>query len=371
MTGVARRFGSDLLATLPAWVVARLLVGVSWVVTNLVSDRLLDDPDRPSRSGRGLMAWDADWYQSLVLHGYDAVPLEGVRFFPGFVLLGRLADALLPGGPALALLAVANLGSLLAGIALYRLVLAETADHRLAERSVWLLACFPSSFVLAWAYAEGPFLAASIAMFLALRRQDWWSASALGAAAALLRPTGVLLVLPALLVAGSNWRGCRVREKLQRCVTIAGAPAGCGAFVLWASLHFDEPFVPFTVQEKLRGETVNPVSRLIDGFRDLIGAETLGDGLHIPFALAFLVLTVVLFLRWPARYGVYAFASLLVALCSENLNSLERYGLNGFPLIVGLAVLAGHRRFGLAAPILGAAGLVSLSVLAWVGVYVP
>ena len=113
------------------------------------------------------------------------------------------------------------------------------------------------------------------------------------------------------------------------------------------------------------------MSRLVDGFRDLFGSETLGDGLHIPFALAFLALTMVIVLRWPARYAVYAFASLFVALCSENLNSLERYGLNGFPIIVGLAVLAGHRRFGLAAPILGSAGLVSLSVLAWLGTYVP
>jgi len=173
------------------------------------------------------------------------------------------------------------------------------------------------------------------------------------------------------MVAGRNWRECDVGEKLQRFATIAAAPAGCGAFVLWASLHFDEPFAPFTVQEKLRGETVNPVSRLIDGFGDLFGAETLGDGLHIPFVLAFLALTVVLFLRWPAHYGMYAFTVLFVALCSENLNSLERYGLNGFPIIVGLAVLAGHRRFGPAAPILGSAGLVSLSVLAWVGIYVP
>ena len=75
------------------------------------------------------MAWDADWYRSLAVGGYDALPLEGVRFFPGFILLGRLADALLPGGPTTAMVVVANLGSLLAGVALYRLVLAETASR--------------------------------------------------------------------------------------------------------------------------------------------------------------------------------------------------------------------------------------------------
>ena len=113
MTTSVRRLSSDLLATLPAWVVARLLVGVSWVVARLVSDELAGAG--PDRIGRGLMAWDADWYRSLVVGGYDALPLEGVRFFPGFILLGRLADALLPGGPTTAMVVVANLGSLLAG----------------------------------------------------------------------------------------------------------------------------------------------------------------------------------------------------------------------------------------------------------------
>ena len=115
MTTPVRRLGSDLLATLPAWVVARLLVGVSWVVARLVSDELAGTGH--DRIGRGLMAWDADWYRSLVVGGYDALPLEGVRFFPGFILLGRLADALLPGGATAALVVVANLGSLLAGVA--------------------------------------------------------------------------------------------------------------------------------------------------------------------------------------------------------------------------------------------------------------
>ena len=369
MTTPMRRLSSDLLATLPAWVVARLLVGVSWVVARLVSDELAGAG--PDRIGRGLMAWDADWYRSLVVGGYDALPLEGVRFFPGFILLSRLADALLPGGPTTAMVVVANLGSLLAGVALYRLVLAETADRQLADRSVWLLACFPAAFVLVWGYAEGPFLAASIAAFLALRRRNWWMAAGLAAAAGLIRPTGILLAIPALLAAGSGWSGCTSSEKLRRGLAVMAAPVGAGAFVAWASVHFDDPLVPLTIQGELRGEAVDPASRLLDGLSDLFGPETLGDGLHAPFALVFLVLGILVLRSWPARYGVYALACLLVALCAQNLNSFERYALNGFPIVFGLAALAGHRRFGRAVPILSAAGLVALSVLAWTDIYVP
>jgi hypothetical protein len=141
--------------------------------------------------------------------------------------------------------------------------------------------------------------------------------------------------------------------------------------VAWASLHFDDPLVPWTIQGELRGEAVDPASRLLDGLSDLFDPETLGDGLHTPFALAFLVVGVLVLRSWPARYGVYALACLLVALCARNLNSFERYALNAFPIIFGLAALAGHRRFGRAVPILSSAGLVALSVLAWTDIYVP
>ena len=98
-----------LVVVLPAWVTARLLVGLGWLVAEL-----LVDGDEPRALGRGLLAWDGDWYRSLMVHGYDGMPLEGVRFFPGYVFLSRAVDAILPGGQTTALLVVANLGTLLA-----------------------------------------------------------------------------------------------------------------------------------------------------------------------------------------------------------------------------------------------------------------
>jgi hypothetical protein len=105
------------------------------------------------------MAWDGDWYQSLLVHGYDGVSVEGVRFFPGFVLVGRLADAILPGGPGVALVSLANVSALVAAVLLHRLVLLETGNRAVARRAVWALSLFPPAFVLVWAYGEGLFLA--------------------------------------------------------------------------------------------------------------------------------------------------------------------------------------------------------------------
>jgi len=87
--------------------------------------------------------------------------------------------------------------------------------------------------------------------------------------------------------------------------------------------------------------------------------------------LAFLALLVVVARRWPASYTVYAALVLLAAISAENLNSVERYALNAFPLLLALAdVTRTQRRERLALAVCGN-GLLALSALAWLAVYVP
>ena len=362
---MTRRVGLEaFLVVLPAWVAARVLVGVGWLVA-----RLLADGEEPYALGRGLLAWDGDWYQSLMLHGYDGMPLEGVRFFPGYVFLGRLVDVVVPGGPATALLLVSNMGTLVAMLLIHRLVMIESSDDGLARRAVWALALFPPAFVLTWAYAEGPFLALVVGCLILLRRERWWEAALLAAAAALVRPTGALLVVPALCAVARP--SVPARSIVGRLAAVAAGPAGAGGYVLWASLHFDEAFIPLTVQSRLRGDPVDPVRRLWQGLGELFGPDVLGDGLHIVAVVALLVALVVLLREWPLRYGAFAAACLVVAVSVDNLNSLERYSLNGVPIVLGVATMAGHRRLGGLVPVASGLALVAMSAAAWSGSYVP
>jgi hypothetical protein len=80
---------------------------------------------------------------------------------------------------------------------------------------------------------------------------------------------------------------------------------------------------------------------------------------------------VVVVRRWPVRYAVYTVPMVVVALSAESFNSLERYGLNAFPLVLALATVTRRPELDRAALALGAAGVVALSALAWVGNYVP
>ncbi len=88
-------FYREIISVLPALLLSKALVLFAWLLSKLFSGAF--EPTNGERFDRGLMAWDGDWYSSLVLNGYDGVLEEGVRFFPGYVMAGRFFDALLPG----------------------------------------------------------------------------------------------------------------------------------------------------------------------------------------------------------------------------------------------------------------------------------
>lgn len=360
----------EVVAVLPAWLTARVLVVAAYVVAVAVADRLTPG-SRPVPLDESLVAWDGTWYRDIASLGYDAVAEEGLRFFPLFPLLGRGLGVVLPGDDAFALVVVANVASLVLAVLVRRLVLAEGRGTGAADRSVWLSALFPSAFVLTWAYAEAVMLAASVGAFLALRRGRWWWATLAGLVAGATRPLGLLLVLPAAIEVARRWRDLDGAERAGGVAAVAGPAVGTGAYLVWVGVVYGDPWLPFTVQGELRGESVNLVSRLWDGVGDLLGPERFGDGLHLPFAVVFLVLLVETFRRWPVSYGVFAAAVLLVSLSAENLNSLERYGLNAFPIVLTLALLARDPRVDRVVTTLTAGGFVALASLAWLGAYVP
>jgi hypothetical protein len=153
-------------------------------------------------------------------------------------------------------------------------------------------------------------------------------------------------------------------------VAIVAPLAGLATYLLWVGSRYGDWRAPFTVQGDLRG-SANPLARLVQGLGDMVGAQRFGDGLHIPFVLAFLVLAVVVARRWPASYTVYVGLTLVIALSAANLNSVERYALSAFPLLFAIADLTGtQRRERLALAICGN-GLFALCALAWLQVYVP
>jgi hypothetical protein len=366
----------DLTAALPGWAVARVLVAAAYALAVASAQELTGE--RTTELGRGLMAWDGSFYEDITRVGYGGLPGEALRFFPLYPLLAKALSVLTLGKEAPALILLANVAALGAGALIHRFTLAETGDRGAARRAAWLIALLPPAFVLVWGYAEALFLVASIGCLLMLRQRRWWWAAALGAAAALCRPLGLLLAAPAALEvvgglrpAGRIWWQNLREAGAAGVAAVLGPVVGCAAYLAYVWSRFGDPWLPFTVQGGFRGDATNPASRLFEGVGELVSTDTFGDGLHLPFAAGLVVLLVLCGRRLPASLTVYSALVVVVVLSAENLNSLERYGLNAFPLVVALALVTKDERADRAVLTISGAGLVGLAALAWLGAYVP
>jgi len=360
----------DLREVIIPWLTTRVLIAAGFITAYAASEHLVPS-NRPTVLTEGLIAWDGTWYRDIAANGYNAVGTDGLRFFPLFPLLGRAFSVVTLGRTDVALILIANIASLCLAVAIRRLVIFERGSKELANRAVWMVCLFPGAFVLAWGYAEALWILAAVFGFWAIRTRRWGWAIVAGLVLGFSRPLGIAFAIPAAIELARVWRQSKNDERLLGCLAALSPFIATGAYLLWVNKVFGDAWLPFTVQNTLRGTSANPLSRVWDGLTQMFGAERLGDGLHIPFAIAFVVLLVLTFRWWPVSYGVFAAIVLAAALGAENLNSLERYGINAFPLALSLAVAARSPKFERVVLTVLAGGVVALSALAWTGAYVP
>ena len=84
-----------------------------------------------------------------------------------------------------------------------------------------------------------------------------------------------------------------------------------------------------------------------------------------------MALLVVAFRSWPASYGAFALAVMVVALTGSNLDSFERYALSAFPLVLaGVTLVSDEKVFRLVV-VLSAIGLIGYALMAFTNLYVP
>jgi hypothetical protein len=185
----------------------------------------------------------------------------------------------------------------------------------------------------------------------------------------LTRPTGVFLALAAFVEAGRDIRRRRVGELGPRAAAVAAPVAGAACYLWWVGHVFGDWKIPIDLQNQLRGGTSNPIIRLSEAASDLLHRDV--HGLHFPFGIALIVLAVIVWRRLPLSYGLFSVAIVATSLAAGNLNSIERYGLNAFPLVMALALATPTRLAERVTTAVCAVGFVWMCALAWLGVYVP
>ncbi|MBY8881612.1 glycosyltransferase family 39 protein [Actinacidiphila acidipaludis] len=311
-------------------------------------------------------SWDSRWYLDVAEHGYDHTVLgaahtwhawSNLAFFPLYPWLCRIADAVLPTGPARSAWAVSMAASFAAAWLIFLI-----GDRLYKRRTGIILAvlwgCLPHAVVESMAYTESLFTALCAAALYAALCRHWVRAGMFAALAGLTRPTGIALAaavsaVAALAVlgevrAGGPWW----RRAWRPGLAVVLAPAGWLAFVAWVGFRLHRADGYFAVQAAW-GNQLSKGGYLLRRIRWVFLGQR---GADIPVAYVVVTLVVLacfaLFALCVAQrqaFPLLLFSGALLAVVALGKGvyiARARFLLPAFPLLIPLArVLARtHRR---------------------------
>ncbi|MEX0846730.1 MAG: mannosyltransferase family protein [Ilumatobacteraceae bacterium] len=292
-----------------------------------------------------LTSWDGNWYLEIVRHGYPRhVPpnvtyemLEArAAFFPLYPISVRVLDFIVPGGQVTAALL---LNVVLGGLFLFvvGLIAREVFDIDVAERSMILMALFPGSFVLSFAYTEALLLVLAAGCLLLLMRRQWLLAGLLAALGTATRPNGLALVAACAVAA---FLAIKERREWRSLVAVLLAPVGFIAFQWWVGWHAGEPGVWFRVQTEAWGEGasfgVTAITNTFEAFTHPLTSPT--DTITAASVVTMVVLIFFAYrerLPWPML--AYTAGVLGLMLLPSTVTARPRFLYTAFPLLIAAA----------------------------------
>ncbi len=293
-----------------------------------------------------LTSWDGIWYMRIIRRGYPEFvpkaityddPEARVAFFPAYPSLIRFVDRFLPGGDTFAALFV-NLALGAIFVLLVGLLARHWFGDRVARNAMVLVALFPGSFVLSFAYSEALLLALAAGCLLALVREKWVVAGVLAALGTATRPNGVALVFACLVAAIIAFRS---RRRITPFIAPAVAPIGFVAFQYWIDHHTGESRVWFRVQGEAWKEGA---SFGLTALRNTLEAFTkpLQSPTDLITAVSFVCTLLLVWIAWRRRLPLIAaaYSAVIVALMllPATVTARPRFLFTAFPLLITAAV---------------------------------
>jgi hypothetical protein len=314
--------------------------------------------------------WDSLLLLRVAEHGYTALYPTDTAFYPVYPAIVGALGRVLDRHFLLAGIAVSLAACLVAFQLLYHLAERHLGTAA-ARRSVLYLALFPTALFLQAVYTESLALMLVLAAFLLAERDRFAAAGPVAGLALLTRPSVALV--PALAVVA--WE---TAERWRNLLLLAVAPLMFLAYPLYLWAHAGDPFAFSKAEGSWHRQlsAAGPLGGLWDGLRaGWAGVRQLaaGSSRHVywapggdsdprrvavvnvaalAFLAVFVALTVVVWRRLPAAYGVYATLAIALPLCVPShkfpLLSMPRFGLTVFPLFLALAVVGVRPRAHLA-----------------------
>jgi hypothetical protein len=288
---------------------------------------------------------DINWYAGIAENGYerrrfDTETQHNWAFFPLFPLLWRAA-ASVTGELAVTGILLSNLFFFCALVLLHKTTRAFSFDTATADRAVFYLAAFPTSYFFSLPMTEALFLFLTVGSFYAARRRSWWLAGICGALASATRVTGILL-LPALALL--YWLTYRPDWRRRDALSLALVPVGLVSFMYYLYLVTGNPLAFKDILVTWGRSAGLFVVPLLQYLRHPLMIAIPWDFKLLNFAAAVTALAcgLVLLKRRQWTLAFYTLASMVVALSSLLLQSQARYAMVVFPIFMVLAV-AGRR----------------------------
>jgi hypothetical protein len=302
-------------------------------------------------------------------HGYQLPSHADTAFYPLYPATIAGVGRLIGGHYLVAGVLISLVASLGAFSLMYRL-----AEERLgpgdARRAVLYLALFPMSLFLLAVYSESLFMLLALAAFVLAERGRWLSAWSATGLATLTRVAGVAL-LPALL-----WMAWRAPNRRKALAGVVVPLILFAAYPAYLFAHTDDAWSFLRAQGHWQRHLsyAGPLAGIWDGARaGWAGLEQLVSGSHklnywppvsshdsdpirtaainlaaLAFLAVFVVLTLVVWRRVGAQYGIYCLVGLAIPLSVPSsrwpLWSMPRFGLALFPIFLALATLGRRPR---------------------------
>ncbi len=290
--------------------------------------------------------WDSEWYLLIAKEGYDCAdiyahgplyePGDTAGFFPLYPLCVRAVQPLV-GDWVLSGLLVSNL-FFLAALCLLAALVARDHSAGAARLAVLFIAVFPGAIFFGALYSESIFLFLALAVAYCSRRGWWWTLLPLGFCAALCRPLGLVLIVPAAV---EFFRAHRFRLD-ARIVWLAGFPAGMAAWIVYCGQTFGDPLAAVARQTAWRGAMSGPWRAFGRYFEDPAFHSSHSSTIDLAVAVFALLGVVLFWKKIRLSYSLLALCMVVIPLCT-TLWSYTRLTAVVFPLFIGMAVLSEKR----------------------------
>ena len=275
--------------------------------------------------------FDANWYLAIAENGYGSVPGD-VHFPPLYPVLIRLLSHVFRDDFLVALL-ISQVSLYIIVKLLYELFV-EWGGPEVAQKSLFFLLVFPTSFFFFSAYTEATFVLFAILCLKAIRRQQWHWAGCWIFCAILIRLQGVVLLLPLVWgILEARFRNVKFGALI---LAVVLPLAAAGLYLLIRARSGDSAVIPFT-ETNLHARIVPPWENILYSVEYISG--DLGgyiDVLNLAVFILFLSLTVIYWKRFPMEFNLFSITSLILLsmrlVDTQPLNSMIRYVLTIFPV---------------------------------------